>query len=82
MPFWTVEDAGPYKENGNILMRSPHLGGFFLHEKGLYVAKSATRMAKTHKMRRYVWQKRRVGFCLFPFKAIRSGGERYGNFIA
>ena len=22
MPFWTVEDAGLYKENGNILMRS------------------------------------------------------------
>ena len=23
MPFWTVEDAGPYKEKSNILMRSP-----------------------------------------------------------
>ena len=22
MPFWTVEDAGPYKEESNILMRS------------------------------------------------------------
>ncbi len=21
MPFWTVEDAGPYEENTNILMR-------------------------------------------------------------
>ena len=22
MPFWTVEDAGPYKEKSNILMRT------------------------------------------------------------
>ena len=22
MPFWTVGDAGPYKENGNFLMRT------------------------------------------------------------
>jgi len=22
MPFWTVEDAGPYKEKSNFLMRS------------------------------------------------------------
>ena len=22
MSFWTVEDAGPYKENGNFLMRT------------------------------------------------------------
>ena len=25
MPFWTVEDAGPYKEKSNILMRTTHL---------------------------------------------------------
>ena len=23
MPFWTVEDAGPYKEKSNFLIRSP-----------------------------------------------------------
>ena len=22
MPFWTVEDAGPYKEKSNFLMRT------------------------------------------------------------
>jgi hypothetical protein len=28
--FWTVGDAGPYKENGNILMRRSLLIGVFL----------------------------------------------------
>ena len=30
MPFGTVGDAGPYKENLNFLMRSTHYGGFFV----------------------------------------------------
>ena len=32
MPFWTVGDAGPYKENGNFLMRTALLSGFFLFD--------------------------------------------------
>jgi hypothetical protein len=30
MPFWTVEDAGPYKEKSNFLMRTSLLQGNFL----------------------------------------------------
>ena len=33
MPFWTVEDAGPYKEKSNFLMRSPFLPVFLFYEK-------------------------------------------------
>ena len=29
MPFWTVEDAGPYKERLNILMRTTLFGALF-----------------------------------------------------
>ena len=29
MPFWTVEDACPYKEKLNFLMRSTHLQDSF-----------------------------------------------------
>ena len=29
MPFWTVEDAGPYKEKSNFLMRTCLFGGVF-----------------------------------------------------
>ena len=29
MPFWTVEDAGPYKEKSNFLMRTSSYGGAF-----------------------------------------------------
>ena len=28
MPFWTVGDAGPYKEKSNFLMRRPLYGHF------------------------------------------------------
>ena len=31
MPFWTIEEAGPYKEKSNILMRTS------LSEKAFYV---------------------------------------------
>ena len=30
MSFWTVGDAGPYKENGNFLMRTS-LSSFFFY---------------------------------------------------
>ena len=30
MPFWTVGDAGPYKEKPNFFMGSPLLGVLFL----------------------------------------------------
>ena len=33
MPFWTVEDAGPYKEKSNILMRRSLLPVFLFYEK-------------------------------------------------
>ena len=29
MPFWTVEDAGPYKEKSNSLMRTTFFQGKF-----------------------------------------------------
>jgi len=33
MPFWTVGDAGPYKEKSNFLMRtSPSAGSYFLYK--------------------------------------------------
>ena len=41
MPFWTVEDAGPYKEKSNFLMRSPLIRGaivFHWHLFGRAVA--------------------------------------------
>ena len=31
MPFWTVGDAGPYKEKSNFLMRSPLYAPLFLY---------------------------------------------------
>ena len=31
MPFWTVEDACPYKEKSNILMRTSLLHAVFLY---------------------------------------------------
>ena len=30
MPFWTVEDACPYKEKLNFLMRSTHCKSLFI----------------------------------------------------
>ena len=39
MPFWTVEDAGPYKENGNILMRtSLSPGDFYLCQSKMHIS--------------------------------------------
>ena len=31
MSFWTVEDAGPYKEKSNFLMRTTLLSGFYFY---------------------------------------------------
>ena len=33
MPFWTVEDAGPYKEKSNFLMRTTLLIDLFFYVK-------------------------------------------------
>ena len=35
MPFWIVEDAGPYKEKSNFLMRTTLCSAFFCLMQGI-----------------------------------------------
>ena len=51
MPFWTVGDAGPYKENLNFLMRSTLCAGLFCMRRAYARSASASGSRRLRPMR-------------------------------